>query len=104
MNSPPPDPRGVRISDADRERAVARLNEALTEGRITVPELEARLGAAYAAVYQADLRLPLAELPGDDVVDLPEGGGRSDSKPLVPRSPGRGRRTSSCSDARGWAR
>ncbi len=86
MNSPPPDPRGVRISDADRERAVARLHEALAEGRISVPELEARLGAAYAAVYQADLRLPLAELPGDVIVDLPAGGGRLDSRPLVLRA------------------
>lgn len=83
---PPPDPRSDRISDADRERAVERLHEALAEGRITVPELEARLGAVYAAVHEADLRLPLAELPGDDIVDLPAGGGRSDANPLVLRA------------------
>jgi len=82
----PPASCGDRISDADRERAEERLNEALAEGRITVPELEERLDAVYAAVYAADLRLPLAELPGDDIVDPTAGGRRSDAKPLVLRA------------------
>jgi hypothetical protein len=34
-------PRGIRISDAERERAAARLQQALAEGRITLTELEA---------------------------------------------------------------
>lgn len=59
----PPDPPGIRISDADRERAAGRLNQALVEGRITVSELDERLGVVYAARYEADLRPPLADLP-----------------------------------------
>jgi hypothetical protein len=64
----PPDPPGIRISDADRERAAARLNQALGEGRITVSELEERLSVVYAARYEADLRPPLADLPGAEVL------------------------------------
>jgi Domain of unknown function (DUF1707) len=59
----PPDPPGIRISDADRERAAQRLHRALTEGRITVSELEERITAVYAARYETDLRPPLADLP-----------------------------------------
>jgi hypothetical protein len=55
---------GIRISDADRERAAARLQEAMAEGRITVGELEERLSVVYAARYEAELAPPLADLPG----------------------------------------
>jgi uncharacterized protein DUF1707 len=56
---------GLRISDADRERAAQRLHTALSEGRITLSELEERLAVVYAARYEADLRPPLADLPAD---------------------------------------
>lgn len=61
----PPDPPGFRISDADREHAAQRLHKALTEGRITIVELEERLAVVYAARYEVDLRPPLADLPTD---------------------------------------
>jgi len=61
---------GIRISDADRERAAARLQQALAEGRITLSELEERLAVVYAARYAADLLPPFADLPGDDVVPV----------------------------------
>jgi Domain of unknown function (DUF1707) len=64
----PAEPRGIRISDADRERAAERLHQALAEGRITLSELEERLAVVYAAKYEADLRPPLADLPGAEVV------------------------------------
>jgi hypothetical protein len=56
-------PSGIRISDADRERAAQRLHQALGEGRITVSEIEERLAVVYAARFEADLRPPLADLP-----------------------------------------
>src|SRR3954452_16081023 len=56
---------GFRISDADRERAAQRLHTALSEGRITLSELEERLSIVYAARYEADLRPPLADLPAE---------------------------------------
>jgi hypothetical protein len=61
----PPDPPGIRIADADRERAAARLQRAMAEGRISLAELEERLAVVYAARYEADLRPPLADLPSD---------------------------------------
>jgi hypothetical protein len=64
----PAEPRGIRISDADRERAAERLHQALAEGRITLSELEERLEAVYGAKYEADLRPPLADLPGAEAV------------------------------------
>jgi hypothetical protein len=67
VTQPPP---GIRISDADRERAAARLQQALAEGRITLDELEDRLAVVYAARYAADLLPPFADLPGDDVVPV----------------------------------
>ena len=48
--------------DADRERAAARLQQALAEGRITLDELEERLAVVYAARYAADL-LPVRGSP-----------------------------------------
>ncbi|KQS63992.1 DUF1707 domain-containing protein [Modestobacter sp. Leaf380] len=55
--------RGVRISDADRERAAQRLQTAMAEGRITMLELDERLGVVYAARYADELVPPLADLP-----------------------------------------
>jgi len=79
------DRRGIRISDADRDLAAERLSEALAAGRITITEFETRLDAAFAAVHAADLRQPLAELPGCAVVALPDGR-KSGAKPMVLRA------------------
>jgi hypothetical protein len=77
------DHRGIRISDGDRELTAQRLQDALAEGRITIEEFETRLDAVNAAVYEADLRQPLAELPGGDLVTLPAG--KSSADPTVLR-------------------
>jgi len=45
----------VRASDADRDRVAVALREAFAEGRLTMPELEERLSAAYAAQTDAEL-------------------------------------------------
>ena len=45
----------ARVSDADRERVAAVLQAAFAEGRLTMPELEERLAAAYAAQTDAEL-------------------------------------------------
>ncbi|MCW0211850.1 MAG: DUF1707 domain-containing protein [Pseudonocardia sp.] len=58
----------LRISDADREAAAQQLNTAMSEGRITLAELEDRLGIVYAAKTFAELEPPLADLPGAAVV------------------------------------
>jgi len=84
---PGDDAPGIRISDADRERAARCLHEATAEGRITIAELEERLDVVYAARYEADLRAPLADLPGGHVARRCA---PSDSRPLVLRAAGSG--------------
>jgi hypothetical protein len=81
VSESPSESRGFRISDADRERAAQQLHKALAEGRITLSELEERLAVVYAARYEADLRPPFADLPGDDVVP---------GRPAVPAPPAGG--------------
>ena len=79
--------RGIRISDADRERAAGRQQQALAEGRITLGELEERLAVVYAARYAADLLPPFADLPGDDVVPVqPATSAPATGQPLVLRT------------------
>jgi len=54
----------MRASDADRERAAARLHTALTEGRLHTDEFEQRVEASLSARTYAQLDAVLADLPG----------------------------------------
>jgi hypothetical protein len=58
--------RGVRSSDADRERISTRLRDAAAEGRLTMDELEERLSGVYAARYADELAVLVADLPRAD--------------------------------------
>jgi uncharacterized Tic20 family protein len=53
----------VRVSDAERDRAVEMLQLAYTEGRIDHHELDQRIEAALAARDRADLAQALRGLP-----------------------------------------
>ena len=59
----PADQRSLRVSDADRERVAEVLREAAGQGRITLDELDERLGSAYAARTYADLEIVTRDLP-----------------------------------------
>jgi Domain of unknown function (DUF1707) len=71
MTSPPaprdnaeaPDPRVMRASDADRDRAAEVLREAAAEGRLSMDELNERLDLIYAAKTYAELAPVTADLP-----------------------------------------
>jgi hypothetical protein len=63
MTEEPTQPGAVRASDADRQAVMARLETALTEGRITPEEFRQRADAAQAAVTTTELRPLLADLP-----------------------------------------
>ncbi|MGW7531643.1 DUF1707 SHOCT-like domain-containing protein [Amycolatopsis sp. NPDC054798] len=56
-------PSDARASNADRERAVSRLNTAYTEGRLDVTEFEERVKAAYAARTYGELAATQQALP-----------------------------------------
>lgn len=58
-----PDPREMRVSNADRERVAKILNDSMAEGRLTVAELEERLDKVYAAKTFGDLEPLTRDLP-----------------------------------------
>jgi hypothetical protein len=53
----------LRVSDADRDRAIAELSEHFQAGRLTADELEERTGRALAARTAADLTALFTDLP-----------------------------------------
>jgi uncharacterized protein DUF1707 len=56
-------PDEILASDAEREQAVVRLRDASAEGRLTLDELAARTGSAYAARTHGELVAVTADLP-----------------------------------------
>ncbi|MGH8776990.1 MAG: DUF1707 SHOCT-like domain-containing protein [Jiangellaceae bacterium] len=56
----------IRASDSERESVVQRLSEQAAIGRLTLAELEERIGLAYAAATRAELAKLTTDLP--DVV------------------------------------
>jgi Domain of unknown function (DUF1707) len=54
---------GLRLSDADRDRAAAELGEHFQAGRLTADELDDRVGRALQARTAADLAPLFADLP-----------------------------------------
>ncbi len=60
---PPAPPPRLRASDTEREETVARVHQALTEGRLDLAEVEERVAAAYAARHRDELPALLADLP-----------------------------------------
>lgn len=55
----------LRVSDADRDRALSELGDALQAGRITAGEFDQRSGQVLAARTGQELTAPLADLPPD---------------------------------------
>jgi hypothetical protein len=53
----------LRVSDADRDRALGELSEAFQAGRITVSEFDQRSGQALGARTGSELTALLADLP-----------------------------------------
>ncbi|MGP4024690.1 DUF1707 SHOCT-like domain-containing protein [Actinomadura sp. 3N407] len=66
--APNPD---IRASDADRDRVAASLRDHCGEGRITVDELQERLEAVYGAKTVGELQEVTADLPEEDLYQLP---------------------------------
>ncbi|QWF79539.1 DUF1707 SHOCT-like domain-containing protein [Amycolatopsis sp. CA-230715] len=63
----PVEPGDFRVSDVDRARAAALLEDAVGQGMITLAEFEERAGAAMAARVRRELDAVLADLPVGEV-------------------------------------
>jgi len=63
-----PSRRELRMSDADREAVVARLNAAVAEGRLTLAEFSDRVDAVLRARTFGDVEPFVADLPAVDPV------------------------------------
>ena len=59
----------MRLSNDERERAVAALQSHATQGRLTDSELQTRSAAARSAVTRGDLAPLFADLPGGVQLD-----------------------------------
>jgi hypothetical protein len=68
----------VRASDAERERAVARLRDASAEGRLTLEEFTQRIDQAYEARTRAELEELTRDVPGPELA--PQAGARPVAK------------------------
>ena len=66
---------GIRVSDADRDQAIAELSEHFQAGRLTQEEFEERSGRALRARTGDDLAALFTDLPGRDTAPAPAGGG-----------------------------
>jgi DNA-binding MarR family transcriptional regulator len=58
----------VRVGDADRDAAAAALAEHFAQGRLTIDELDSRLGAVLAATTHGEISRATSDLP--DVTGL----------------------------------
>lgn len=58
------EPARLRASDTDREQVAQQLHRAMGDGRITMSELEERLGIVYAAKTLGELEPVLTDIPG----------------------------------------
>lgn len=61
----------MRASDTDREQIAKILQQAVSEGRISMLELDERLAEVYAAKTLGDLEPIVADLPGVSVLPAP---------------------------------
>jgi hypothetical protein len=65
---------GIRVSDADRDRAVTELSEHFESGRLSQDEFEERSGRAFQARTGEDLNGLFGDLPQRPVASFPPSG------------------------------
>jgi class 3 adenylate cyclase len=66
----------IRVSDQDRERAVAQLRQNATDGSLTLDEFADRVGVALSARTRGELHSVLSDLPAVSVPDTRRGRAR----------------------------
>jgi class 3 adenylate cyclase len=68
LGTGPTPPPGLRLSEAERDKAAAALAKYCSEGRLTLDEFSQRVEVVLAARTQADIDRVMADLPTGDVV------------------------------------
>jgi Domain of unknown function (DUF1707) len=68
---------GIRVSDAERDQAIAELSEHFQAGRLTQEEFEDRSGRALRARTGSDLGELFADLPPRGTTPAPQAGGQA---------------------------
>ncbi|MGI8881161.1 MAG: DUF1707 SHOCT-like domain-containing protein [Jatrophihabitans sp.] len=76
---------GLRIGNAERDRAAELLGEHFRAGRLDVVEYDERVSAAYAAYTDADLLPLFTDLPKPTTANAGRPGVREMSRPLRER-------------------
>jgi hypothetical protein len=61
----------LRASHADREQVIEVLKDAFVQGRLTGPELDSRVGQAFASRTYAELAAVTADIPAGPAVAAP---------------------------------
>lgn len=85
-------PRGdLRVSDADRDRALAELSGHFQAGRLTPGEFDERSGRALRARTGTELAGLLADLPREDAAATGTVARAGSAGPLLPRRGSTGR-------------
>jgi hypothetical protein len=73
-DTPEPRPAAILASDAERERRVALLRDAVGEGRLTLEEFSERVGLVQAARTDHELARLTRDLPDDPTTSAPPAG------------------------------
>src|SRR5215471_8644327 len=76
-------PSGLRVSDSDRDQAIAELSEHYQAGRLTTDEFEERTGLALRARTAGDLAELFTDLPGKPAL-VPGPGPNPAAGPALP--------------------
>jgi hypothetical protein len=85
MGTPNSFPGGdIRVSDADRDRAIAELSKHFQAGRLSQEEFEDRSGRALRARTGGDLSELFIDLPADDPALAPRAGDPAAGPSLSP--------------------
>ncbi|WP_329048450.1 DUF1707 domain-containing protein [Amycolatopsis sp. NBC_01488] len=71
--APSPATDGIRCSDAEREQVRAALYAAAGEGRLTMDEVEDRLGRLEEARFRHELAAMTADLPAPETAEVATG-------------------------------
>ena len=64
-------PTPILASDAERERSITRLRDAVSEGRLTLEEFSERVGLAQGARTDQELASLARDLPGSPAPSVP---------------------------------